>query len=112
MFNLFKKSKKRYTDVSPEEAKSLMADKNNIIIDVRSAAERAQGFIKGSRQANIMSGEFMDVAKQLDSARTYIIYCRSGQRSTRACKALSKLGFENLYNLKGGIVAWDHFISK
>jgi rhodanese-related sulfurtransferase len=38
--------------------------------------------------------------------KNYYIYCRSGARSSRACKIMGKAGFKNLYNLKGGILSW------
>jgi rhodanese-related sulfurtransferase len=35
------------------------------------------------------------------------VYCRSGNRSTGYCSSLRKQGFETVYNLKGGVLAWE-----
>jgi rhodanese-related sulfurtransferase len=35
------------------------------------------------------------------------VYCRSGARSAKACEIMNELGFENAYNLLGGILAWN-----
>ncbi|MCH7516580.1 MAG: hypothetical protein IIB08_05590, partial [Bacteroidetes bacterium] len=57
-------------------------------------------------------GELMPLAELLDkrdaikSDRDVVVYCRSGVRSANAIRILQDLGFENLYNLKGGILAY------
>ena len=41
----------------------------------------------------------------------YYIYCKSGGRSSAACKIMSQMGFNNVYNLMGGISEWNGVIS-
>lgn len=43
---------------------------------------------------------------ELDSKETYIFICRSGQRSANACQFLEQYSFENIYNLRGGVIGW------
>ena len=43
------------------------------------------------------------VEEQLDKTHTYILVCRSGNRSKQAANNLSQLGFEKVYNLDGGL---------
>ena len=69
------------------------------IIDVRSAVEYAEGHIPGAVNIPLNQIPLLDVPKD---APIYL-YCRSGARSARGCKALEKLGFTNVSNL-GGIL--------
>lgn len=47
------------------------------------------------------------VAADWDKAALYIVVCRSGVRSGRAAAALAQAGFRNVYNLTGGMMAWN-----
>lgn len=77
------------------------------IIDVRTPNETAAGKIKGAREINVMDMAFKQKVSNLDKDKTYVVYCRSGQRSRRACSIMAKAGFENLYNLDGGYNGWS-----
>lgn len=97
-----------YKNISVAEAKKLMASTPApIIIDVRSAAELAEGSIPGHRLINLMGGTFKEEIKGLDPQKTYLVYCRSGNRSSVACQQMASMGFQHLYNLSGGIHAWN-----
>ncbi len=83
-------------------------DTNFVIIDVRTDDEMEEGFIPGAQQMNIQdTAKFYADAKQLDSEKSYYIYCRSGSRSAQACMLFNSLGIEKTYNLIGGISEWD-----
>lgn len=69
------------------------------IIDVRSAVEFAEGHVPGVEHIPLNQIPTLDAPKD---APIYL-YCRSGARSARGCKALAKLGFTNVTNL-GGIL--------
>lgn len=107
MIGLFKKKATGYKDVSVEEFSKLRLDINPIILDVRSPEELAEGFIPNYRQINSFNTSFREELERLDRSKTYLVYCRSGNRSGKACQIMSKMGFENLYNLRGGIQAWN-----
>lgn len=80
---------------------------NAVILDVRTAAECAQGIIPNAQQLDVMQQlNFYNTAKTLDSSKSYYVYCRSGQRSVTACKILESVGIKETYNLLGGILAW------
>lgn len=86
----------------------LMADDNAVIIDVRTDMEIAEGMIPNAQQINIQNaGLFMEKAKELDKSKNYYLYCRSGGRSAQACMILDSLGFQNTYNLLGGMMEWQ-----
>ncbi|MFY0687585.1 MAG: rhodanese-like domain-containing protein [Cyclobacteriaceae bacterium] len=98
---------KKYKSINAQEFKDLQKEKNTIVLDVRSTAEIKEGAVKGNRQMNVMDPSFRNKASKLDKSKTYLVYCRSGMRSARACKMLAKEGIENIYNLKGGYMAYE-----
>ena len=78
-----------------------------IILDVRTPEEFNEERIPNSRLLDIASPhEFLDGIKSMDKNKTYFIYCRSGNRSSRACNVMSSMGFNKTYNLVGGIIEW------
>ena len=86
----------------------LEADENSVILDVRTEDECNQGIIPNSINIDIYLGqEFMEQLETLDKTKNYYVYCRSGARSANACEAMNNLGFENAYNLLGGILEWN-----
>lgn len=105
MFGLF--GPKGYENISAIAAQPLLKDKSVVFLDVRSPQEKAEGDIKGSKLINIFDTGFVEKVKSLDKDKTYVVFCRSGNRSRTACKTMAKNGFKNLYNLKGGIYAWN-----
>ena len=84
------------------------ADENAVILDVRTEAECSEGILPNSINIDIHSGqEFVNAVEALDKNKNYYVYCRSGMRSAKACEIMKQLGFENAYNLMGGIIEWD-----
>jgi rhodanese-related sulfurtransferase len=77
------------------------------VIDVRSAAEYADGHLPGAVNMDVESADFPQHAATLDPAGTYAIYCRSGNRSAVALTYLAGQGFTSTYHLGGGIQAWE-----
>ncbi len=102
-----KKTATTFQNISAKEMEQMMEQKNVTIIDVRTDAEYKQGHLPHAKLMNIMGFSFTKEAEKLDKTKTYIVYCRSGQRSVRACNALAKLGVENLYNLSDGLSTWQ-----
>lgn len=86
----------------------LEADENAVILDVRTEDECNDGIIPNSINVDIYKGqEFIENLEALDKTKNYYVYCRSGARSAKACEVMNNLGFENTYNLQGGIIEWD-----
>lgn len=93
--------------VDPAGATELINRKDALVLDVRPAADFAQGHIVNAR--NIPLNGF---AKQTGSLhkhkeRPILVACRSGSQSSIACRQLRKEGFGEVYNLRGGILAWQ-----
>lgn len=84
------------------------ADTNAAILDVRTEDECNQGMIPNSTNIDIYEGQaFIDKLQELDKTKNYYVYCRSGARSAKACEMMNELGFENAFNLLGGIIEWN-----
>ena len=73
------------------------------LIDVREEFELEICEIGGE---HIPMGEVMDNLDKISKTKQVIIHCKSGARSGAVCQALETQGFSNVYNLKGGIIAW------
>lgn len=74
------------------------------IIDVREMPEIAAGKIE-TAQAMPMASIPMRLS-EFDSDKKIIMVCRSGARSAQCCMFLQQNGFDNVYNLKGGMIGW------
>jgi len=86
----------------------LQADENAIVLDVRTQEEYQDGIILNAINIDIHKGqEFISELEALDKNKNYYVYCRSGARSAKACEIMNELGFENAYNLLGGILQWE-----
>ncbi|GAB5408226.1 MAG: hypothetical protein BalsKO_05910 [Balneolaceae bacterium] len=110
------KSEESFSSISVHEDISItefnttyaQADSNTIILDVRTDNEFKAGAIPNSLQLDFMSPDFKSKVAQLDSTRTYIVYCQSGGRSTAASKIMAQeLGFTDVKNLEGGYSTWS-----
>lgn len=99
-----------YEDLEPKEF--LAAYKNagsaGVLIDVRTAPEIEDASIDGYIAMDIQQPGFTEKVKELSKDNTYFIYCRSGNRSGQACRYMATQGYDKLYNLKGGMIAWMH----
>lgn len=103
----------RNATIGPRELLSMMNKKEDfVLIDVREKSELISGTIPGAIW--IPLGE-IDISSKLDGlnhSTPIVVMCRSGARSARAQQRLFGMGFEKVYNLRGGILAWDGPISK
>ena len=83
----------------------LNTNENIVLLDVRSPQEYKEGHLNGAINIPLYELELACKRKIGDRNRTILVYCQSGIRSKRAIKILYKNGFNNLYNLKGGLDA-------
>jgi rhodanese-related sulfurtransferase len=88
-------------------AEKIMKDKEVIILDVRTPAEFAEGAIKGAINIDVNASNFKKKVSTLDKEKSYLIYCRSGMRSVKACNLMAENGFNKMFNLLGGYQAWS-----
>ena len=96
--------------LSAREFKSMLDHKKTaddlILLDIRTPQEFAKGRIKGAMLIDYYGGEFVERLKKLDRNRTYLIYCRSGNRTGRSLAIFKRLGFTQVYHLEGGLIGW------
>jgi rhodanese-related sulfurtransferase len=92
-------------EVTVQELKQKMDNNEDFqLIDVRETFEYETSNLNGE---NIPLGGILIEADKIATDKPVIIQCRSGKRSAAAVMQLEQLGFTNLYNLKGGILAWQ-----
>jgi rhodanese-related sulfurtransferase len=97
----------RTREVGVAEAVQLINRQDAAILDVREPGEFKAGHIPNAR--NVPVGELTARMKELDKLKSkpILVTCASGNRSTPACSALQKAGFEQVYALSGGLGAWQ-----
>ena len=84
------------------------ANENAVILDVRRPDECEEGIIPNAITIDIMNPQpFLKEVEKLDKNVPYFIYYRSEARSGQACLIMEDLGFEETYNLIGGILEWN-----
>jgi rhodanese-related sulfurtransferase len=84
----------------------MAADKQNVILDVRTAKEYSAGPLPAALNLDVTAADFEEKAAALDKSKVYLMQCASGVRSARACEKLVRLDFPKVYNLPGGFRAW------
>ena len=91
----------------------MLNDTNVVVIDVRTSGEVTEGFIKGATVfADVNASDFANKIKMLAPDKKYLIYCRSGARSTKAANFMIDNGFTEVYNLDGGIMNYSGGITQ
>ena len=93
--------------VEPAAFEKLRVGSNVVVLDVRSAAEFAAGHVPGALNLDVNATNFAAKASSLDKSKTYLVNCMAGVRGAKACNALYRLEFPTLYNLDGGLKAWE-----
>ena len=105
MFRIFNRVKP-YMDMNGSDfEREISRNKEAVIIDVRTPGEFISGRIPGAINMDITRGDFESWVEDLDKDRTYMIYCRGGNRSIAACTIFGSKGLRSC-NLAGGIQVW------
>ncbi len=92
--------------VSTKELKVLLEKETIQLVDVRTPKEIKKGSIESALFVNFFDEDFTEKAvNKLDKSKPVYIVCRSGNRSTKACRVLKEKGY-NVYNVLGGYNKW------
>jgi rhodanese-related sulfurtransferase len=105
--NEFKQASQNFSKLTPAGAIQLINNEDVLMLDVREPAETVVGKI--AKAIQIPVGSIGQRVGELDKHKDkhVIVYCKTGARSGLACRALNKAGFDKVYNLSGGISAWQ-----
>jgi len=93
-----------YKDVSVQDLQAA-SEPNRIVLDVRQPEEYAGGHVPGARLLPL--GEVSSQAAELPKDAPIYVICRSGNRSKQASETLAQMGFKDVRNVQGGILAWQ-----
>jgi phage shock protein E len=77
-----------------------------VVLDIRTPEEYAAGHLAGAVNIDYYAADFADRLAELDPTVPYVMYCNSGNRSANALPLMDQIGFKQVYEMEGGIVAW------
>jgi rhodanese-related sulfurtransferase len=92
-------------EIDSEALKSRVTQGEDLLlVDIRTPEEVAQGAIPNATHIpmHLLPVRIAELPKDKD----VVLYCRSGARSYHACQYLAQQGYDNMLNLRGGIIAW------
>jgi rhodanese-related sulfurtransferase len=93
--------------VDPVGATELVNRRDAVIVDVRPTADFAQGHIINAINIPMNGFKNQTAVLQKHKDKPIIVACRSGSQSSMACRQLRKEGFPEVFNLRGGVMAWQ-----
>lgn len=109
--SLFKSSNAtddRIEIIDTKAYKNAVIGKNVQLVDVRTQREFRSGHIGKALNIDIFQkSTFQREIDKLDRKKPVYLYCRSGNRSQKAARKMLEMGFEKIYDLKGGILRWE-----
>jgi rhodanese-related sulfurtransferase len=107
LWSLFGNRFRGVKEVDTTAALQLINHKSALVLDVREPNEYDAGHILNSKL--IPLGKLKERMGELEKYReqSIVVVCRSGNRSGTACYLLGKQGFAQVYNLAGGMLAWE-----
>jgi rhodanese-related sulfurtransferase len=100
-----------YANLSPSEARELIGKRSGdpgfVLLDIRTPKEFNEERIEGAVLVDFQASDFRDKIARLDREKTYLVYCRTGNRTKGALKVMRELGFRNVLHLASGITKWE-----
>lgn len=97
-------------NITPDETHALIqeqsADENFVILDVRTPGEFKSARLENAINLNYYASDFRKELAKLAKDKTYLVYCRTGNRSSRVLQLMQAQGFDRAYNMLGGIMHW------
>lgn len=95
--------------MSPADAYSTITEArpdNLVVLDVRTPEEFEEQHLADAVLVDFHGPDFADRIADLDRDATYVMYCRSGNRSGQAREMMQNLGFSDVRDIDGGILSW------
>lgn len=104
---LIGEQQEKYENIDSDELVEKMESEPGILLDVRSPDETRDGIIEGATMMDFYEDNFKNRIMELDRDQPVYVYCASGNRSGQTAKMLKDAGFDEVYNLEGGITKWE-----
>lgn len=95
------------TSLSPSDFAAAAKLPSTVLLDVRTSAEFSAGHIAGAVNIDVQANTFAQKIAALDHSKNYAVYCHSGNRSKTAKTDMRQAGFGHVFDLAGGITAWQ-----
>ncbi|USD65099.1 rhodanese-like domain-containing protein [Vibrio sp. SCSIO 43136] len=108
IMNIVKTKTAGYTEIGPAELTQFINKEDGVVVDVRSKDEFKAGHITGAVHilpSDIKNGSVASLEKYKSSPITVV--CKTGQTAIESANELNKAGFEQVYLLRNGLVAWN-----
>lgn len=100
--------KQRLNSLAPREfARHLQNGQAITLIDVRTPEEYQASHLPGAINISYLTPDLWDQLEQLPPQGRYYVYCRTERRALRVCLLMQNGGFGEVYNLDGGLLAWE-----
>jgi rhodanese-related sulfurtransferase len=93
--------------VGVDEFDKLRANKEAVVLDVRTEKEFKAGHIPGALNVDFKAADFDQQVGKLDKNKTYLVHCAGGVRSASASKKMEAAGFKSIYDLAPGFKGWE-----
>ena len=95
--------------LTAQEVRGLLTQEPDSILplDVRTSTEYSGGHLQNAENIDFLAKDFQEKISHLDRNKAFLLYCRTGRRSEAAARMLRKAGFNKVFDLKGGIRAWE-----
>ena len=101
----------RFPQITVDQAREMIQKRTGnaefVVLDVRTPEEFADGHVSGAVNVNVMASDFESRLDALNRGKTYVVYCRTGNRSAKAVQVMERLGFRSVYHMFEGIVGWQ-----
>ena len=95
-------------ELQPAEFAANWQSNATVLLDVREPIELTLAAIEGA--SHIPMGQVSDRLSELDQTKTIVVMCHSGMRSMIVAQLLKNSGFDQVFNLAGGIDAWSRLV--
>ena len=93
-------------NLNAEDFKATFEMEGGLLVDVRTNQEVQRGRLKDASVINFYDSNFDKQIAKLQRGKPIFVYCKSGGRSSKVANQLVKLGYQKVYNLSGGVMAW------
>ena len=87
-------------------------NKKNVLLDVRTPEEFAEGHVPGAVNIDVKNPNFEEEIQKLDTKKNYFIYCKSGVRAKLATEKMQEKGLKNAKNFKDGMSTYKGTVAK